>query len=398
MDELVSVIIPVGPKHTALVAEAVRSVELQTYGAYEIIIVNNSGQGIAPLPHTTLGSPRNNISLARNLGLEASAGQFVLFLDADDLLPPDALRILTDAYAAFDGSYVYGDWYNVFEDGSANYSHALTKDKLFWGGIHPVSALVPTAIARAVGGFDEAYAGRWEDWEFWLRLAAHGHCGERIPQATLLYRRWTGSSFLTAIAEGDELINELQARYRPYLLGDTAMACCGKSGAKTATAKGAFPMGINDKPPTALGGDGIVILEYTGPKRGSFTRKINNNPYAFGANERNRYAEVQAADVADLLLFGDVRVVPKVVSVDVSAVMASVKPEQPAPKAIRAKPEPDVQAVPEFDPAAKPAPPDPEAMAASRAKIQAHATAVQTNAIAPSEPVQAIRVTRPGKE
>lgn len=396
--DLVSVIIPVGPKHVDLVTEAVRSVELQNYPDHEIIIVNNSGQALPTFPHTTLAAARNNISLARNVGLNAAAGRFVLWLDADDLLPPDALRILTDAYHAFDGSYVYGDWYNVYQDGSASYGSALTREKLLLGGIHPISALVPTELARAVGGFDEAYASRWEDWEFWLRMAAHGHCGERVPQATLLYRRWTGTSYITAVGEGDKLIQELQAKYRPYLTGDTAMACCGKKSGGAAQAKGAITMGINDKPPT-VPGSGVVIMEYTGPQRGSRTRRVNGNAYAFGANNRNRYAEVQAADVQSLLVYGDLRVVPRIQAVDVGTVLASVKEPAQPPKPIDPEiplehplPPPVPADEIEFDPNAIPPPPDPERLAQMKKSLEGHVqSALENKAVRPVASVQAIK-------
>ena len=95
----ISVVIPVfnGENH---LAEAVASVQSQTPGPLEIIVVDDgSTDGTAEVARQ-LGfgvqyyhQPNRGPSSARNLGIKRSRGDLLAFLDADDLWPADRLRL-----------------------------------------------------------------------------------------------------------------------------------------------------------------------------------------------------------------------------------------------------------------------------------------------------------------
>ena len=104
-EALISVIIPVynGEKYLASCVENIRE---QTYRNLEIIIINDgssdgTGQVCERLQQMydnvqiiTLGD--EGVSAARNAGMEAAKGEFITFVDADDRLRADMLRILYD--------------------------------------------------------------------------------------------------------------------------------------------------------------------------------------------------------------------------------------------------------------------------------------------------------------
>ena len=104
-EALISVIIPVynGEKYLASCVENIRE---QTYRNLEIIIINDgssdgTGQVCERLQKMydnvriiTLGD--EGVSAARNAGIEAAKGEFITFVDADDRLKCDMLRILYD--------------------------------------------------------------------------------------------------------------------------------------------------------------------------------------------------------------------------------------------------------------------------------------------------------------
>ncbi|MDF1629714.1 MAG: glycosyltransferase family 2 protein [Alcanivoracaceae bacterium] len=80
---------------------AIQSVIAQTLQGWELIVVNDgSCDGTAAILDG-LDDPRirvvhqanGGVSSARNVGLELAQGEYVTFLDADDCLPPDALRV-----------------------------------------------------------------------------------------------------------------------------------------------------------------------------------------------------------------------------------------------------------------------------------------------------------------
>ncbi len=107
MDFFVSVIIPVYNMERYL-EDCVLSVLSQNYENVEIILVNDGSKDNSLDICNTLASKRENIrvidqensgvSVARNTGIAAAQGKYLLFLDADDkLATPDAIRALTQA-------------------------------------------------------------------------------------------------------------------------------------------------------------------------------------------------------------------------------------------------------------------------------------------------------------
>jgi glycosyltransferase involved in cell wall biosynthesis len=98
----VSVIIP-AYNRAGFVAEAIRSVQAQTHQDVEIIVVDdastdNTCDVVAALSDgdpriTFLRQPENRrVNAARNLGMRHASGEYVNFLDSDDLLAPDKLE------------------------------------------------------------------------------------------------------------------------------------------------------------------------------------------------------------------------------------------------------------------------------------------------------------------
>ena len=99
MQALVSVIIPVYNAGEFL-EETIESVIGQTYQNVEIILVNNCSteeDTIALLKrlsnkHKVVDSEIKGLAQARNDGIAAASGEFILPLDADDLLKPDFIE------------------------------------------------------------------------------------------------------------------------------------------------------------------------------------------------------------------------------------------------------------------------------------------------------------------
>lgn len=121
--DLVSVVIPCY-NHGKYLAQAIESVLKQSYQSYEIIVVDdgstdNSKKVAQSYPAVRyLYQQNQGPSMARNTGIDKSIGRFLVFLDADDWLFPDALKInikylLENEEAAF----VSGSHQKVNNDG-----------------------------------------------------------------------------------------------------------------------------------------------------------------------------------------------------------------------------------------------------------------------------------------
>jgi glycosyltransferase involved in cell wall biosynthesis len=103
MSVTLSVVIPVY-NGAAFIADTVRAALAQTFRDFEIVIVNDGSRDatleqLAPFGDTikVISIPNNGVSNARNVGIRASSGEFIAFLDADDLWHPEKLQRQLDA-------------------------------------------------------------------------------------------------------------------------------------------------------------------------------------------------------------------------------------------------------------------------------------------------------------
>src|SRR5688572_16694880 len=111
---LVSVVIPCFNQAHYL-GEAIESAIAQSYPSVEIIVVDDGSTDdpeavVGQYPGVRLMRQSNQgVSAARNSGLQASRGEYLVFLDADDRLLPDALATcITMLQQHLDCGYVYG--------------------------------------------------------------------------------------------------------------------------------------------------------------------------------------------------------------------------------------------------------------------------------------------------
>lgn len=231
---LISVVVPVGPKHGQFLSDCLDSVEAQTCRQWEVIVVADTDnlEYAAIAQRIADGHPfvrllrtaraRSGAGVARNLGATHARAPFLVFLDADDTLSGNALNALLAGYREYPHTVVYGDYIGhayleaaeatrlrsagrllQYDEGSKLAQvvyHALDYDcekalaqpnarqPYIW---NIISSLVPTAFHREIHGFDEAMES-WEDWDYWLRLARAGKCFTRIPNTILEYKFYTG--------------------------------------------------------------------------------------------------------------------------------------------------------------------------------------------------------------
>jgi glycosyltransferase involved in cell wall biosynthesis len=144
----------------------------------EIIVVdNNSTDGTRAVAErhgvTYLFEPVPNRGKARNRGITAARGSFVLFIDDDVVLPPFFVAAHAAAHADTSRERVVaGPIINVPSPEVRPHPSALNFSNAF---LCTCNASVPKAALDAVGGFDEAFnLYGWEDTELGLRLREHG--------------------------------------------------------------------------------------------------------------------------------------------------------------------------------------------------------------------------------
>ena len=217
MKPLVSIIIPCYRQGRYL-AEAIESALAQSYTEVQVIVVNDGSDddtdavaGRYADRICYIAQPNRGVSVARNAGMAAARGDYLLFLDADDLLRPDAVRQLIAAAQGEERVVVQG--WQCFGD---NVLHLDPTEHLPFldGGplpllLHripaqpPAAYLCPARPARQVGGFAPELTAS-EDWDLWLRLALAGIAWRAVPYVGARYRRHAGavSGQTTKILQG----------------------------------------------------------------------------------------------------------------------------------------------------------------------------------------------------
>ena len=182
---LVSVVIPTYNR-ASLVREAVASVLAQSYRPLELIVVDDgstdaTGDSLALRPEVrVLRQPHTGMpGQARNAGVRLARGEYLAFLDSDDLWLPHKLERQVAAATAAGGAIWHARerWVRsgrVLSQRSQRHRRSgdLFADSLRKCVIGPSTALLRRAVFEQAGGFREDLEIA-EDYELWLRLTAH---------------------------------------------------------------------------------------------------------------------------------------------------------------------------------------------------------------------------------
>lgn len=212
---LVSVIVRTCNRRRSL-QECLQSLQAQTWRDFEVILINDGGEDVAdlvaevspPLRVTYRAwRPGRGRPQALNAGLKEATGEFLCYLDDDDIYYPDHLETLVTSLHAGNYRVAYTDVAWAFqrltpEGGYETYErrqvHArvFDPDWLLFENYIPNNAIMHArACLEAVGPFDETFEVL-EDWELWIRLAQRFDF-RHIGKCTAEYRKRDDSSNIT---------------------------------------------------------------------------------------------------------------------------------------------------------------------------------------------------------
>ncbi|MEM8760465.1 MAG: glycosyltransferase family A protein [Pseudomonadota bacterium] len=186
---LISVVVPTFNDGHHL-GEALASITAQARDDIEVVIVDDGSDTAvdatiaAALPRACVITQANaGPSGARNRGIRASNGEFVAFLDADDLWEPNALSRLVKGFADAPAADIVHGHVRRFHDGEVG------RQKLgpIYCGFNVGSLMVRREVLTAAGLFDESLR-RSEDVDLIIRLRDAGARRVVIPDLILNYR------------------------------------------------------------------------------------------------------------------------------------------------------------------------------------------------------------------
>jgi glycosyltransferase involved in cell wall biosynthesis len=209
---LVSVVIPTRNRWELLSTGALPSALAQQDVDVEVHVIDEGSCDATraelahqndPRVHVIRHDQPRGVAQARNAGIAAARGEWVAFLDDDDIWAPQKLRRQLDTAEPEDADFVYAAsaalderrrfLYSLRIGNPDDLATELLRRNVITAGSSNVIAR--TDVLRRLGGFDERLS-QLADWDLWLRLALHGRaaaCPE-ILVGCLLHR---GSMLLT---------------------------------------------------------------------------------------------------------------------------------------------------------------------------------------------------------
>lgn len=210
---------------SALLRETLNSVMAQSYRDFDVVVVDDGSSDDTRQVVAQFGKPvlyvhqgNRGRSSARNLGVQASSGKYLMFLDSDDMLLPSSLEALVSALEADPTcGLAYSDGYYCDEIGTvleafSGCTQLRTQDLLETLALRNVVITPAAALVRRDSlnslqypYFDESLSAG-EDQDLWLRLAAGGCNFKFVDTLTCKYRLHSRNGIQSQSTNVDQLL------------------------------------------------------------------------------------------------------------------------------------------------------------------------------------------------
>lgn len=209
----ISVVIPLY-NQSEYIDEAVESVYMSGY-EHEIIVINDgSTDGFKNLdkwPRVRLINQVNKgLSSARNTGIMNATGDYILFLDADDILLDKCLWRIEEVIRET-GADIVAPSFKEF--GLRNTEIILmdnpTIEDFKTGNRIGYCSAIRTSLLKEVGGYSPRMTFGYEDYALWFDLLKRGATIKTIPEVLWLYRTKEKSMIHDAMAHHNELVAQI---------------------------------------------------------------------------------------------------------------------------------------------------------------------------------------------
>ncbi|AFY54576.1 glycosyl transferase [Rivularia sp. PCC 7116] len=237
MKNVVTIVLP-AYNASEYLSETINSVLSQTFPDFELLVIDDGSTD-----NTTdivrdfcqrdsrmrlISQKNQGVSVARNTGIKMAQGEFIAFIDSDDLWMPNKLAMHVQHLRANPNlglSYARVEFMTFDGKPTGKYSNPrlvnISAKDLYEenAAVTPSNAVISRTALEQVGGFDGELSGA-ADAELFLRVKCHGWQVEGIDQVLVLYRTSLGgmSSQLYKMEEDWNLLSQKAQVYAPELI------------------------------------------------------------------------------------------------------------------------------------------------------------------------------------
>ena len=205
-EPVVSVIMP-AYNAASFIAESIRSVQHQTCTSWELLVIDDASTDETQRVVEGLAKNDNRIKLhllpvnqgagfARNIGIKAATGDYISFLDADDLWKPHKLDMQLSLMKEQDEKVCFSSYELINEDGRSLDKQIkalkyLTFDKLKKANY--IGNLTGMYNAKELGKIYCPLIRKRQDWGLWLLAVKKAGGARGIEEPIAIYRERQGS-------------------------------------------------------------------------------------------------------------------------------------------------------------------------------------------------------------
>ncbi|MBG6187838.1 glycosyltransferase family A protein [Flavobacterium sp. CAN_S2] len=221
---LISIVIPCY-NDLKFIEQSVQSALNQTYENIEVILVDDGSDSatktvlkrIEPTISTLITQDNQGQSVARNVGIRAAKGEYILVLDSDDFFEPTFCeKALPFFLKKTDIKIVTCQANLLFDNGFSTLSiprGGTISDFMYFNEAFG-STIFKKSDWEKVNGYDEIMRKGFEDWEFYIRVVKDGGCVFVLQEVLFNYRKRNDSTTKRANTIKYELLYYIYTKHQ----------------------------------------------------------------------------------------------------------------------------------------------------------------------------------------
>lgn len=205
--------------------DCIESAYDQTLAPHEIIVVNDGSTDntreiaerymFKEFPHIespvrVINQVNKGLSSARNTGIMNAAGDYILFLDSDDILLNNCLEKITMSINETNADIVAPSFKEFGKGNREVILGEFTIEELKQANRLPYFCAIKRSKLLEIGGYSPRMKWGWEDWDLWFTLFSRNPTITFIAKVLVMYRVKDRSMIHEANEHGEELYAQMK--------------------------------------------------------------------------------------------------------------------------------------------------------------------------------------------